>query len=172
MVANAFLKQALVGGSSPTFAPRTRRPVRVGLRLAREALAQSPDCADAYVLLAEATRDAQQARWFYEEGVEAGRRGLGPEPFDEDVGHFTVSMPFGDGSHSRTERSGCTSSVHYFPFRQSTQIFFLSPADLDWMGQYFLRIRPHRTGTLIGTRHATSVFLHWRYRTLQDRSDM
>jgi len=99
--ANAFLKQALVGGSPPTFAPRTpleaaqelvyqaleaTGPRRV--RLAREALARSPDCADAYVLLAEATADPQQARRWYEEGVEAGVRALGPEPFAEDVGHF------------------------------------------------------------------------------------
>ena len=99
--ANAFLKQALLGGSPPTFAPRTpldeaqelvyraletSGPRRV--RLAREALARSPDCADAYVLLAEATSDPKQARRLYEEGMEAGLRALGPEPFAEDVGHF------------------------------------------------------------------------------------
>ncbi|MHB8646158.1 MAG: hypothetical protein ACYDAR_10265 [Thermomicrobiales bacterium] len=99
--ANAFLKQALLGSSSPVFAPRTpleeaqelvyqaletSGPRRV--RLAREALARSPDCADAYVLLAEATSDPQQARRLYEEGMEAGLRALGPEPFAEDVGHF------------------------------------------------------------------------------------
>ncbi len=99
--ANAFLKQALVGGSPPTFAPRTpleaaqdlvyqaleaRGPRRV--RLAREALARSADCADAYVLLAEATDDPQQAKQLYEEGMEAGLRALGPEPFAADVGHF------------------------------------------------------------------------------------
>jgi len=33
------------------------------------------------VLLAEATDDPQQARRLYEEGVEAGIRALGPEPF-------------------------------------------------------------------------------------------
>lgn len=99
--ANAFLQQALIGGSPPSFAPRTpleaaqelvyraldaTGPRRV--RLAREALAHSPDCADAYVLLAEATADPRQARRLYEEGMEAGIRALGPAPFAEDVGHF------------------------------------------------------------------------------------
>ncbi|MDQ6603371.1 MAG: hypothetical protein M3Z19_11670 [Chloroflexota bacterium] len=99
--ANAFLQRAIVGGTLPAVAPRTpleaaqelvyqaleaSGPRRV--RLAREALARSPDCADAYVLLAEATSDPQQARRLYEEGMEAGLRALGPASFAEDVGHF------------------------------------------------------------------------------------
>ena len=99
--ANAFLQRAIVGGNLPVAAPRTpleaaqelvyqaldaTGPRRV--RLAREALARSPDCADAYVLLAEETDDPRQARRLYEEGMEAGIRALGPEPFAEDVGHF------------------------------------------------------------------------------------
>ncbi len=99
--ANAFLKQALVGGTPPAFTPRTpleaaqdlvyqaleaSGPRRV--RLAHEALARSPDCADAYVLLAEATDGLQHAKRLYEAGIEAGLRALGPEPFAEDVGHF------------------------------------------------------------------------------------
>src|SRR6266511_2941019 len=57
--------------------------------LAREALAISPDCADAYLLLAEETSSsAEEARELLEQGVAAGERALGPEPFEEDVGHF------------------------------------------------------------------------------------
>jgi tetratricopeptide (TPR) repeat protein len=60
---------------------------RVGL--AREALEVSPDCADAYVLLAEETASSvQEARELLEHGVAAGERALGPEPFEADVGHF------------------------------------------------------------------------------------
>ena len=99
--ANTFLQQAIVGGNLPAIAPRTpleaaqelvyqaleaTGPRRV--RLAREALARSPDCADAYVLLAEETDDPRQAKRLYEEGREAGIRALGPEPFAADVGHF------------------------------------------------------------------------------------
>lgn len=57
--------------------------------LAREALDISPDCADAYVLLAEETaRTPDEALKLYEEGVRAGERALGPEAFTEDAGNF------------------------------------------------------------------------------------
>src|SRR6266567_8899532 len=57
--------------------------------LARKALAISPDCADAYLLLAEETASSMaEALDLLEQGVAAGERALGPEPFDEDVGHF------------------------------------------------------------------------------------
>jgi tetratricopeptide (TPR) repeat protein len=57
--------------------------------LARQALAISPDCADAYLLLAEETASSMaEALDLLEQGVAAGERALGPEPFDEDVGHF------------------------------------------------------------------------------------
>jgi tetratricopeptide (TPR) repeat protein len=58
------------------------------LKLARRALTISPDCADAYVLLAERTSDPQEARQLYEQGVQAGQRALGPDVFTEEVGHF------------------------------------------------------------------------------------
>ena len=93
--ANDYLREALVEGTLPTPAPAT--PVEEAqeviyqaleatgkrrLALARQALTISPDCADAYVLLAEA------ARCLYEHGVQAGERALGPESFTEEVGHF------------------------------------------------------------------------------------
>jgi tetratricopeptide (TPR) repeat protein len=57
--------------------------------LAREALEISPDCADAYLLLAEETASSvEEARDLLEQGVAAGERALGLEPFEEDVGHF------------------------------------------------------------------------------------
>ena len=57
--------------------------------LARQALAISPDCADAYLLLAEETASSiEEACELLEQGVAAGERALGPEPFEEDVGYF------------------------------------------------------------------------------------
>jgi hypothetical protein len=57
------------------------------VRLAQKALATCPDCADAYVLLAESTDSIDEAHRLYAEGVAAGRRALGRE-FDGLVGHF------------------------------------------------------------------------------------
>ena len=59
------------------------------LQLARQALVISPDCADAYVLLAEeAAHNAAKANDYYAKGLEAGRRALGPEVFANHAGHF------------------------------------------------------------------------------------
>ncbi len=99
--ANAFIQQMLATGGIPEDVPQTpldqaqeliyQALEATGKRrvtLARKALTLSPDCADAYVLLAEATRDPLEAKAHYEQGVEAGERALGPRPFKEDIGHF------------------------------------------------------------------------------------
>jgi tetratricopeptide (TPR) repeat protein len=57
-------------------------------RLARQALDRSPDCADAYVLLAEEARTRKESLELYEQAVAAGERAIGPGAFTEDVGHF------------------------------------------------------------------------------------
>jgi tetratricopeptide (TPR) repeat protein len=56
--------------------------------LAREALALWPDCADAYVLLAQAASSLEGARELLEQGVAAGERALGRRVFREEVGDF------------------------------------------------------------------------------------
>ena len=59
------------------------------LSLAHKALTISPNCADAYVLLAEEQADTvARAHEFYQKGVEAGERALGSEYFKHEVGHF------------------------------------------------------------------------------------
>lgn len=66
-------------------APSSRERVR----LAREALALSGDCADAYVLLADETaRTPQEAAVLYAQGVAAGERALGEAAFEDAVGAF------------------------------------------------------------------------------------
>jgi len=58
------------------------------LKLARKALEISPDCADAYVLLAEeSAKTPAEASAFYEQGVKAGKRALKDE-FEELKGDF------------------------------------------------------------------------------------
>jgi tetratricopeptide (TPR) repeat protein len=57
--------------------------------LAHEALSISPDCADAYVLLAEEEADTVgRALEYYQKGVEAGERALGEAYFEENEGYF------------------------------------------------------------------------------------
>jgi tetratricopeptide (TPR) repeat protein len=58
------------------------------IKLARQALAISAECADAYVLLADVAQDPHEIRSLYEQAVQAGERALGPQVFAESVGHF------------------------------------------------------------------------------------
>jgi tetratricopeptide (TPR) repeat protein len=52
---------------------------RTRVRLARKALSICKDCADAYVVLGNEARTAEEALKFYEQGVQAGERALGGE---------------------------------------------------------------------------------------------
>jgi tetratricopeptide (TPR) repeat protein len=53
------------------------------LQLIRRALALSPDCADAYVLLAERASTLSEERSFYVQAVAAGERALGADAFKD-----------------------------------------------------------------------------------------
>lgn len=102
---NAFLHEALQSGQleSGPFPARTPREEAVELiydafeaetygervSLARRALELDPDCADAYVLLAEMTAETpEEAAELYRKGMKAAERTLGPEFFQENAGHF------------------------------------------------------------------------------------
>lgn len=65
------------------------KTVRQRIALAKKALAISPLCADAHVILAEhATPNSEQQLAFYQLGLQAGERALGEAAFEEDVGYF------------------------------------------------------------------------------------
>ncbi len=70
---------------------------RERIRLAHEALSISPDCADAYNLLAEdEAKTLEEAKELYQKGMDGGRRGLGEKIF-KDKGHFwgyTKTRPY------------------------------------------------------------------------------
>lgn len=61
---------------------------RVQIKRARQALALSPDCADAWVILGDNASVAEVALDRYERGVEAGARAIGPERFAALAGEF------------------------------------------------------------------------------------
>jgi tetratricopeptide (TPR) repeat protein len=101
--ANAFLQKMVESGEPvPSSKPETplgeaqdiiyqaweARSRSQRVKLAKQALAISTDCADAYVLLAqESARNPEEALDFYRQGVEAGERAIGDE-FDDMVEHF------------------------------------------------------------------------------------
>lgn len=59
------------------------------LELAEQALKISPDCADAYVLLAEEkARSTEEALSLYEAGVRAAENSLGKKVFEKEAGNF------------------------------------------------------------------------------------
>jgi tetratricopeptide (TPR) repeat protein len=61
---------------------------RARAALARAALALSPRCADAYLVLARETRDDGEALDLYRRAVAAGAEALGKAAFEDDVGMF------------------------------------------------------------------------------------
>lgn len=58
------------------------------IALARQALDVCPDCADAYVLLAEHAPTLEETLELYRQGVAAGQRAIGTQGFQEYQGHF------------------------------------------------------------------------------------
>lgn len=58
------------------------------VELAQQALAISPDCADAYTLLAEHASTRKETAEWYEKAVAAAEHALGPEMFREGAGNF------------------------------------------------------------------------------------
>lgn len=58
------------------------------IELAKKALELTPDCADAYVILANEERTLKKRVELYAKGVEAGERALGVETFKREAGSF------------------------------------------------------------------------------------
>lgn len=73
---------------SKAFDAMEARSSKRRVELAREALAISPLCADAYLILASETKQLQEAIPLYRQAVEAGAQALGEAAFEEDVGLF------------------------------------------------------------------------------------
>jgi tetratricopeptide (TPR) repeat protein len=61
---------------------------RLKIKLARRALAVSPDCADAYVILGDASASPEEACKWYERAVDAGARAIGSERMAALQGEF------------------------------------------------------------------------------------
>jgi len=121
-----------------------RLPAR-RVALARQALTVSPDCADAYVILAEDEAETrEEALAYYRAGVEAGRRALGEACFldPEIAGHFWAVLetrPYMralEGLASVQERLGRTNEAiaHY------RELLRLNPGDNQGIRYVLLRL--------------------------------
>jgi tetratricopeptide (TPR) repeat protein len=101
--ANAAIQERFVGRPMGAMPSTTTTPLekaqeimyrafdargRRRIQLARKALEVSPDCADAYVLLAEEATAPEAALDFFRQGIAAGERAMGPDVLRDDVGHF------------------------------------------------------------------------------------
>ena len=104
--AQAFLDSILKQGEMiPDVAPETpleraqeliyqayeENSTRRRAELARQALEISPDCADAYSILAEMERSPDKALALFEQGMAAGERAIGEEGFREMEGNFWLA---------------------------------------------------------------------------------
>jgi len=99
---NQYLGRVMKNGKAPQWIPKTplekaqsvifkalETSGKKRIELVKQALKVSPDCADAYVLLAEEkVQSLEEALSLYHAGVKAGERALGEKIFQEEVGHF------------------------------------------------------------------------------------
>lgn len=129
---NAYLNDITISGGAVPAAPRTPLEEAQDLvyeawnakdkrrvRLARQALRISPDCADAYVLLAEETaRSLEEVRDLYEQGVKAGERALGPDAFKEFRGDFwgiLETRPYMRARAGLAQQMSLPVTLHHWP---------------------------------------------------------
>jgi tetratricopeptide (TPR) repeat protein len=101
--ANAAIQERFVGRPMDTIPSTAATPLekaqelmyrafdargRRRIQLTRKALEISPDCADAYVLLAEEAVTPEASLDLYQQGIAAGERAMGPDVMRDEVGHF------------------------------------------------------------------------------------
>lgn len=102
------------------------------VQLARQALKISPDCADAYVLLADETANSpQEALTLYQQGVDAGRRALGPDAFEEAIGHFWGIIETRPYMRAQSGLAECLVALGRWPeaIAQYQELLRLNPGD-------------------------------------------
>jgi len=100
--------------------------------LGQEALKLSPDCADAYVLLAEEAAPTLPAKkTLYEAGVKAGERALGPETFKEMTGHCWGVLETRPYMRARCGLAQCLGAMgeHHQAIAHFTALLHLNPGD-------------------------------------------
>jgi len=140
------------------------------INLAHQAIAISPNCADAYVLLAEEEADTLgHALDYYKEGVEAGERALGEAFFDENEGYFwglLETRPF------MRAREGLANTLWNMGKKEESlthyqEMLRLNPGDNQGNRYSLLNLllelnRPEQVDTLL-TEYEDEWSSEWRY---------
>lgn len=145
--ANAFLQGIISSGGPLPSLKHTHSPLdkaqnlmydawessgKRRVALARKALKISKDCADAYVLLAEETPSTlDEAKKLYEKGVKAGERAIGPQVFEDDVGHFWGILETRPYMRARAGLAQCLWALgkHQKAIKHYTEMLRLNPGD-------------------------------------------
>lgn len=102
------------------------------VRLAREALKISPDCADAYIILAELTSPTLQDKLnLYEQATRAGERAIGYLAFVQRAGSFwgtTWTRPY---MHARLGYARCLEQLgrRHEALKHYAEMLYLNPRD-------------------------------------------
>ena len=100
--------------------------------LAEKAIEIYPDCADAYVMLAEETADHLfEAIELYRKGVEAGARTIGKIHFDEIKGHFWGYIETRPYMRAKAGLAGCLWEGGHFDeaLKHYREMIELNPSD-------------------------------------------
>ncbi len=124
---NAFMKGFMAsGGKIPEAAPKDKTQYAQDIiydawdeenpiereRLAKEALKADPDCADAYLILAEKETRPSKALILLEKAVAAGERQIGAEEFKKAKGHFWGVIETRPYMRARAELADCLYSIN------------------------------------------------------------
>ena len=140
------------------------------INLAHQAIAISPNCADAYVLLAEEEADTLgRALDYFQKGVEAGERALGEAYFDENEGYFwglLETRPY------MRAREGLANTLWDYGKKEEAlthyrEMLRLNPGDNQGIRYSLLNMllelnRPEQVDTLLG-EHEDEWSSQWRY---------
>ncbi len=182
--ANAFLQQYLQGGqpiprmSAETPLQQAQELIyeawnatgRKRITLAKKALKISPDCADAYVLLAEEEAGSvEEAYKLYEQGVAAGERALGPEAFTKYLGHFwgvTETRPYMRARLGLAELTWMLGK-HNEAVAHLQEMLRLNPGDNQGvrylLASLLLQLERHQELAHLLAEYEGDIAAHWSY---------
>jgi tetratricopeptide (TPR) repeat protein len=175
--------EKVISGGGPDFNPLTAldraqslvyeafsfRKRKDRIAAAEEALEISPDCADAYVLLAEEARSVEEMKHLYEKGLEAGARAIGPDLFESWRGNFWLMISTRPYMRAREGLAYCLWSLGDMNSAMShyKEMLELNPNDNQGMRylllEAYLEKGDHRATNKLIEQFKEDASLEWAY---------